>query len=59
MFPVVIENDIVVIAMDILVITPAHDEEHYLGKCINSVKAAARRASLRVEHIVMQKSDRS
>ena len=39
--------------MDISVITPAHNEEHYLSKCINSVKAAAQNVSLPVEHIVV------
>ena len=39
--------------MDISVITPAHNEEHYLGKCIDSVKAAAQNVSLQVEHIVV------
>jgi glycosyltransferase involved in cell wall biosynthesis len=39
--------------MDISVVTPAHNEEHYLGKCINSVKAAAQNVSLHVEHIVI------
>ena len=27
--------------MDISVVTPAHNEEQYLDKCIDSVKAAA------------------
>jgi glycosyltransferase involved in cell wall biosynthesis len=38
--------------MDISVITPAHNEELHIGKCIDSVKAAAEHASLNVEHIV-------
>jgi glycosyltransferase involved in cell wall biosynthesis len=39
--------------MNISVITPAHNEAHYLGRCIDSVKIAAQRASIRVEHIVV------
>jgi len=39
--------------MDISVITPAHNEELHLGKCIDSVKAAAQHAGLQVEHIVV------
>lgn len=41
------------IYMDISVVTPAHNEEQYLDKCIRSVKAAAQYASARVEHIVV------
>jgi glycosyltransferase involved in cell wall biosynthesis len=41
------------ISMDISVVTPAHNEEQYLDKCIRSVKAAAQYASARVEHIVV------
>jgi glycosyltransferase involved in cell wall biosynthesis len=39
--------------MDISVVTPAHNEAHYLDKCIRSVKTAARHASAQVEHIVV------
>ncbi|NNL76710.1 MAG: glycosyltransferase [Desulfobacterales bacterium] len=39
--------------MDISVVTPAHNEEQYLGNCISSIKAAARYASLHVEHVVV------
>ncbi len=40
--------------MDISVVTPAHNEEQYLDKCIDSVKAAAQNAQiLDVEHIVV------
>ena len=39
--------------MDISVITPAHNEEQYLGKCIESIKAAAQYAQLDSEHIVV------
>ena len=40
--------------MAISVVTPAHNEEQYLGKCIGSVKAAAQSAQLLdVEHIVV------
>ena len=39
--------------MDISVVTPAHNEEQYLGKCISSVKAAAQSVSAGVEHIVV------
>jgi glycosyltransferase involved in cell wall biosynthesis len=40
--------------MDISVVTPAHNEEQYLGKCIGSVKASAQHAkSLHIEHIVV------
>lgn len=38
--------------MDISVITPAHNEEQHLGKCIDSVKVAAGTVSAQVEHIV-------
>lgn len=39
--------------MKISVITPAHNEERYLGKCIESVAEAARLAAVDVEHIVV------
>lgn len=39
--------------MNISVVTPAHNEEKYLGKCIDSVKAAAQHASVKFEHIVV------
>lgn len=39
--------------MDISVITPAHNEEKFIGKCTDSVKAAAEFTSLKVEHIVV------
>jgi glycosyltransferase involved in cell wall biosynthesis len=39
--------------MDISVVTPAHNEAHYLGRCISSVKAAAQSAFASVEHIVV------
>ena len=39
--------------MDISVITPAHNEEQYLDRCIRSVGGAARYASLQVEHVVV------
>jgi glycosyltransferase involved in cell wall biosynthesis len=37
----------------ISVITPAHNEELFIEKCLNSVKASAQEASHAVEHIVV------
>ncbi len=39
--------------IDISVITPAHNEELYIQKCIESVQVAAKTSSLNVEHIVV------
>jgi hypothetical protein len=39
--------------MFISIITPAHNEEKYLGKCLSSVKKAAQSASVKYEHIVV------
>jgi glycosyltransferase involved in cell wall biosynthesis len=39
--------------MEISVVTPAHNEELYLGKCISSVRTAAQNAFAQVEHIVV------
>ena len=40
-------------SIDLSVITPAHNEEQYLDKCIRSVKAAAQNVSAHVEHLVV------
>ena len=40
--------------MDISVVAPAHNEDQYLGKCIDSVKTAAEFAQiLDIEYIVV------
>ncbi len=39
--------------MDITVVTPAHNEQDFIGRCIGSVQAAARESGLNVEHVVV------
>lgn len=38
---------------DISVVTPAHNEESHIGKCIDSVKTAGENVSASVEHIIV------